>query len=195
MILDWWFDAGDKVCQAAIKFPLFGSPQVSFPGEVKGAFKARRTLPHGWTLAYDLEGGEMTVNCVDRRGERFVSLYYRGALVKEYSYYYERYNDIYMDRADMYDEFRVFFWSFFWIDLITAGFGVSLYLAIFGLGLNLLGSVAGVLLSSLAVLVAVFCLVMAGEILVYNYLRRKMEYYGIISSREARRALRRRRKR
>ena len=84
-MLDWWFDIDNRICSVRMDERKTASTAV-FDGDFHVKFEQVRLLRSGMTYVYSLSGGHgININDVKFRGERYVSLYLDGTLIKEYN--------------------------------------------------------------------------------------------------------------
>lgn len=139
-------------------------------------------IRRGTAYTFTAGADRYTVNAVDVRGERYVSLYENDTLVRESCCARDVFSAVYAARPDTFDSFGGFLRTALWPDAIIAGFLLSLVLLVLGLCFDVFRSVWSVVGVALAVFVLSYALTFGVHALLYGLVRRRMRRLGILGS-------------
>lgn len=180
-MLDWWFDIDNRICCARLDERKTAS-SIVFEGDVRLLFDDIKVLRSGLTYVYRTpENTCVSVNDVKFRGERYVSLYCDGRLVKEYNVRAERLKQKYYERPEVYDSVPKFVRRMTTACLAAAVFCAPAAAAVMS-AFALFGTLSAAL-SATAALFVLFFLFFAGVASFrYAQLHAQMARYAIISS-------------
>lgn len=178
MVLDFWTENDGRVLTVEyarrgplerVTADLSGERLVVTPSELR----------RGKAYSFEASGKVYVVNSIVSHGERYVSLYEDGSLVREYCYARERAQAIYELDPPRYDATVPFVRSALWIDAVIAGFVLSLTLILFGLGLDVFRSVWHVIVIALSLFVLYYAVAFGAHTLIHFVRRARMTRYGI----------------
>lgn len=178
-VLEWWFDIEDKICCVRME-ERKPAPMLSFDGGARMRFNEIKALRSGLTYLYITDDGHnVSINDVQIRGERYVSLYCDGKLIKEYNVRAERLKKKFDENPDIYISPRKFLGKMFAIDSAVSLFCAILavaFMSSFGVFVKLLPAVV-----TAAALFFMFVFFTGGVFsFFYAAQRGRMEKYSIV---------------
>lgn len=180
-MLDWWFDIDNRICCAHMDERKTAS-SMEFEGDVRLRFDDVKILRSGLTYVYRTpDNHSVSINDVKFRGERYVSLYCDGRLIKEYNVRAERLKDIYFKRPEIYDRVSRFIGSTIVNCAAAALFCSPVAVAAMSV-FSMFSSLSSVLWAFVAFVVLFFLFFAGIRLCRYIPLHTQMEKYSIISS-------------
>ena len=180
-MLDWWFDADGKICCVRMDERKTAS-SATFDGGVRVKFEGVRVLKSGKTYVYAVaDGHSVNINDVKLRGERYVSLYFDGKLIKEYNVHAEYYKHKYGSYPEIYDSVRLFFRRTAFASVALAVFAAC-FLAAALTAAGIINTLIAAGIFAAACAATSFVLFGAFAALRYAVLHARMKRYSIISS-------------
>ncbi len=176
--MDWWFDIDNTICCARMEER---NKALSFEGEIRPHLSEIKPIKNGKTAIYIVEPHHVLVfNDVIVRGERYVSLYLDGTLIKEYNVRAERAKEKHMRHAELFETSRAFVRT-----ALGIAFAVALFVAVLSVAVL---SVFGIFdsIASVAICTVVFaaagCIVLFCALgIIYMRVRSELVRYALVS--------------
>lgn len=166
---------GKKAIPEDTKEVILESEKIDEMLKLKKQMENRRAL-------IDLPKKIITINDIEVRGERFISLYADGLLIKEYNYRECQYLAKYLYAPYKYESVKKFILYGLWENLIMAGFAAALMVWIMGGVMNFLNSPVKVVAFCFGAIVFLTSAIIFGRLLYIEKEKRIMQKYSIIGS-------------